>query len=303
MNNINILVATNNNYLLPTMTMLYSLMVHTKEKIVVYVLHSELTENEKNKIDALLLKAGHSKAEYIRISEKEFEGYHTEKWISKETYYRLLAQKLLPESVERILWLDGDTIVRGDLSDFYHMDLKGKLIAACDLGFLNESNRADVLKRLFLPSDAKPFNAGVILYDMEEIQKHIDPDIYMQYVQYLGKHLFFADQDVLNAVFYNQVYYVDPHVYNWIRIFEPIEMTGKRVDFRAVKILHYNGSSKPWNADYCGLYSHVFWRYAKHIEGWELCYEDVKESQRKSRRKRLNILRKKEQERKEKPND
>lgn len=290
----NILVATNNNYLLPTMTMLYSLIVHTKEEIIVYVLHSELTEKEKKKIDRLLLESGHARAEYIQISEKEFEGYSTEKWISKETYYRLLAQKLLPEDVERILWLDGDTIVLDDLSDFYHMDLGGKLIAACDLGLEKESNKANALKRLLLPPDARPFNAGVILYDMRGIREQIDPDIYIQYVQYLGKHLLFADQDVLNAVFYQLVYYVDPHVYNYVRVFEPMEKVRKLVDFRKVKILHYNGDSKPWNEDYCGLYSYLFWKYAKHIEGWSACYEDLKGLQRKSRRKLLEKIKKKD---------
>ena len=50
--------------------------------------------------------------------------------ISKETYFRLDAVNLLPDSIERFLYLDSDIIVLGNLSEFYHQPFGDKLIVA-----------------------------------------------------------------------------------------------------------------------------------------------------------------------------
>ena len=50
---------------------------------------------------------------------------------SIEIYYRVLAQFLLPQTVDRIMWLDADIVICGTISDFYHQDFEGALVTAC----------------------------------------------------------------------------------------------------------------------------------------------------------------------------
>ena len=278
----NILVAFNKNYMYPTMAMLRSLFAKTKGNFVVYVLYSELTDKDiekfKNFVKSESKNKSQKRAEFIKIGREMFENCPTCEWISKETYYRLLAQKLLPQEVDRILWLDSDLIILDDLNDFYNTDLQGNLIVACELE-IKDKDYAETMKRLTLPPDTKYFNAGVNLYDMENIRKKIDPDVYMQYVQFLGKRLKFADQDVLNAVFYKLVYFVGEE-YNYTKVYGL--KSQQKIEFTKLKIIHYNGGIKPWSEKYGGLYAHCFWKYAKDIPDWNLDVEKIRKQQKTS---------------------
>ena len=57
------------------------------------------------------------------------------KRISMATYYRCMFSSILPESLEKVLYLDCDIVILGDISEFWNTDLSG-CGAACveDIG-------------------------------------------------------------------------------------------------------------------------------------------------------------------------
>lgn len=63
--------------------------------------------------------------EYIKVLPT------TESW-SIEIYYILLAGEILPNMVERLLYMDVDIIVNGSISELYYMDMKGMELAAAE---------------------------------------------------------------------------------------------------------------------------------------------------------------------------
>ena len=67
-------------------------------------------------------------------------------------YYRLLAAEFLPETLDRVLYLDPDIIVIRPLEELYHMSFDGNLFCGAThvRKFLTRLNGA----RLQMPEDA-----------------------------------------------------------------------------------------------------------------------------------------------------
>lgn len=85
-----------------------------------------------------------------------------------ETYYRILGINLLPESVDRILYLDVDMVIRGSLNALYEMELGSAAFAVCEdiYGIINGFHAANK-RRLRIPEQYSYFNAGVMLYNVD----------------------------------------------------------------------------------------------------------------------------------------
>lgn len=288
----NILMAFNSEYCKPAMVTMHSLLCNHDCEVVFYIIYSRLTEAEKDRISEITMAEGHGRCVFLQVVESTYADLPTLEWISPETYYRLLAQKLLPESVDRILWLDADVVICGDITEFYHQDLEGNLLAACSV--MDEESYYAFLNQLTLPPDARYFNAGVLLYDLEAQRKKLDPDIYTRYLQVFGKRLIYGDQDVLNAVFYRCVKFAEPKHYNCTTYaLDKLTSGERRKVLKDCRILHYNGSSKPWNPGYCLVSSDIFHRYASVFP--EFSYLEAPEwekQEKRARQRRLSYKRK-----------
>ena len=251
----NVLIATNSEYVMPSRVMFHSLLKNAPCPVRLFVFYRELSEAEMDTLRRDAEESGHAEVRFIAVDRKDLtEGPRRLRWISVETYYRLLAQELLPEDVDRVLYLDCDLIVRGSLEEFYHQDLEGNLMAACSSQKADEElpeGEPDTF-----PRDHRYFNAGVLLYDLKAQREAIDPSVYREIMECFGDRLSMGDQDVLNQVFYRRVKYA-PTRYNTM-VYD-IETQDALND---VLILHYNGYEKPWKYTYKSKWAECFWEYA-----------------------------------------
>lgn len=276
----NILLAFNSNYFLPALVLLRSLLVNNRwcPEIVIYVMYLDLKEEEILRFSRSAEEWGNARAVFIRVPEDAFTDAPLHlKWLSRETYYRLLAQEMLPETVKRLLYLDVDMIVMDSLEEFYHQDMEGNLLVAC---CSHEAFKPDgyTLRQLTLPEDTIYFNAGVLLYDLEGQREEIDPAIYREYPVLFYKQLKYGDQDVLNAVFYGMTKLADYRVYNMFDFYVSRERDVQRVRKKSV-IFHYNGRGKPWQEQYWGRMAWLFWEYAMDIPEYAAQYEELTQKQ------------------------
>ena len=290
----NVLIATNSDYFMPSRVLFHSLLKNNPCPIRLFVFYSRLTEDEMNTLRHDAEESGHAEVCFVNVNREDpAQAPWRLQWISVETYYRLYAQELLPEDVDRVLYLDGDVIVRGSLEDFYNQDLEGNLISACCIqkdGEEKGRERSDPF-----PKDLRYFNAGVLLYDLKAQRSCIDPSVYWEIAECFGDRLKFGDQDILNHVFYRRVKIADYRVYNmvpsWI---EDRDMLNE------VRILHYNGFSKPWRYTYDSKWVECFWEYADDFPEYGSLKAGILAAQRQyaadnARRKDIqNMLRSKE---------
>ena len=283
----NILLAFNSNYYMPALVLLKSLLVNNQwcREIRIYVLYSDLKPGEIQRFSQVAEESGIAKAIFLPVETDTFKDAPLHlKWISRETYYRLLAQEMLPESVERVLYLDVDMIVMGSLEEFYHQDFEGKLLVACNrygLGGVDPKR----LEQLTLPRDTIYFNAGTLLYDLAGQRQQIDPNILYEYPVLFYQQLKYGDQDVLNAVFYGLTKFADWRIYNCFDNNITRQRQEDRVR-RSCKIFHYNGRGKPWTERYWGRMAWLFWDYAQLLPEYAGQYEALKEKHARFRNQR-----------------
>ena len=93
-------------------------------------------------------------------------------------YYRLLAPCLLPEGLERVIYLDPDILVINPLRPLWEMDLKGSIFAAAShVGVIDIMNG---IKRIRLDTGHDYYNTGVMLIDLNKARTLVIPDLILQ---------------------------------------------------------------------------------------------------------------------------
>ena len=127
----NVLISVNKCYLDKAKTMLHSLRRNNSEDVTVYLINHSLNCAELKKFRNYLQKHLRMDLVVMDVSTTAFDQLPFSNRFSIEMYYRVIAQFLLPQTVDRIMWLDADIVICGTISDFYHQDFEGALLAAC----------------------------------------------------------------------------------------------------------------------------------------------------------------------------
>lgn len=257
----NILIAINSNYLIPAKVMLTSLFENNKEEeINVYLLHSSLSEKEVYILRKHIEENYNGKLNDIFVDKQNFEGLPINHHFTVETYYRFLAQSILPDNVERILWLDADMIIKKSLKEFYYQDFEENYVVVCES--INK-NPKELLRKLDLPENSKYFNAGTILFNLKKVRKELKPYDYFEYIEKNREKITWLDQDVLNVLYNKKCKYNNYKIYN-MQVFSDEYVDSKRIeDIDRAAILHYIGSVKPWDFKYMNYYDKYYWHYYK----------------------------------------
>ena len=194
---------------------------------------------------------------------------YSHSYFSKEMYYRILIPRCFNE-YEKVLYLDCDMVVLGDLSKLYFTDLEDNMIAACR-NLMHTQMHDYILDKLHLDPE-KYFNSGLILFNIQKCQ-NLENELW----NIIGKYgeLAYPDQDLLNLVCYGYVKYLD---LSWNYLFhlarlqtsknEALHLNETDWDLylktqKKIKIMHYTGDKKPW--DYNALpMAEYFWKFANN---------------------------------------
>lgn len=241
---INILISVNRNYLDKAKTMLHSFRRNHSEDITVYLINRSLRGTEINKFRKYLKK--HLRMDFMLIdtSITAFDQMPLNKSrFSIEIYYRVIAQFLLPQTVERILWLDADIVFCGNISEFYHQDFAESLLAACPDVNCEDKEIIKIKENLGLSNEHIYFNSGVLLLNIEALKKTTTLDEIIQSAQSIAQYLVYPDQDLLNYFYTGRVKYCNQNQYN-CQVTSVVSLTEEQIN--NIAILHYAGFHKPW---------------------------------------------------------
>ena len=117
----NLLMTLDRNYVPQLNVMLFSaLHSDSAAHFDVYLLHDEgLSEEDVAGTRVLLGQRG--ELHLIRVNEDGLADAPTSDRYPKAIYYRIFAAKYLPDTLERVLYLDPDIVVRQSLRELYEM--------------------------------------------------------------------------------------------------------------------------------------------------------------------------------------
>lgn len=202
--------------------------------------------------------------------------------ISVETYYRFLIQDLLP-FYDKVLYLDSDLVVCGDVAELYDFELGGAALAAArdldfcgNLGYRDGKRRRYALDVLRLDDPFGYFQAGVLLLDTRALRELHATDEWLRLAG--DDRLIYNDQDLLNRECQGRVRYLDA---SWnvlsdfagrverVFAFAPAPIYRDYQRGRACpRIVHYAGAEKPWST-IGGDFFELWWRYARETPFYE----------------------------------
>lgn len=219
-----------------------------------YIFHHDLTEENKQDLQGSFTSCTFH---FMRIDEKIFEGFPISSRYPLEIYYRLFASSILPDNLNRILYLDVDIVAIRSLKELYTMNFDGNAYIACS--HVNENMTHMNAKRLGLKKDVPYINTGVLLMNLQLLRTIWDKNAILNYVNANKKKLVLFDQDILTALYGNRTKIIDYKKYNlserMLNIYN-LRNPQNRIDLDWVKknsvIIHYCGRMKPWNGKYIG---------------------------------------------------
>ncbi len=124
--------------------------------------------------------------------------------------------------------------------------------------------------RLRLGTDSDYFNSGVLLMDLKLGREKILPEDVFSYFSEHSASLLLPDQDILNAMYGNQIWEVDDAVWNYdARNYNSylLRSSGKAdLDWviAHTAILHFCGRTKPWKPGYPYRFG-ILYKHYEHL--------------------------------------
>lgn len=240
----NILISVNDNFIKQVKTMLFSLCQNVGESMNVY--HLSITISDEGKKDLRDFVEKRLGGYFISVDVEESflkELPLNSDRFSVETYSRIVAQYVLPDNIERILWLDADMIVCKNIDEFYNIDFEGKAIVCAANLRQNSTYLIEHKKNLGMDPNDTYFNAGVILFNLAKLRTAITKDEIYECICNIKTELIYQDQDILNVLFKDDKKIVDHIKYNYQL---NCERTIPKDLMDVIAILHYTGKAKPW---------------------------------------------------------
>lgn len=253
-----IVLCADNNYVPYCGITLLSLLKNNKEKNCnIHIIQPDFTEESKAILNELASKYKQN-IYYYTINEEYvtslFDNISLREHISLATYIRLFLPTILPQSLDKVIYLDCDLIVRKDLKSLWNIDITNYSVGVV---VNSRENRTKQNKRLGLGDDIilNYFNAGVILINLAYWRKNnTEEELLLAQTKLSEKKdaLKWADQDLLNYVLWDSKllvpleYNVSETFYKNIKSTNPLFQ--KEIEKAIVDpcIIHYTTSMKPW---------------------------------------------------------
>lgn len=234
----NIAITIDHAYVPYAYTMLLSLLEHHSTDIHVYVICQELKKEDCCILSALS-DSYNVRFSYIAVPEKfcaavtAFASPST----PAETYFRLFLPEILPDHIDRVLYLDTDLIVNDSLDEFYSIDFAGRKLACAQ-------------------SSCGTLSTGVLLLNLSLLRS--THALSLPFAVTIGDDL--DVHKILSALIHpEEILLIDEKTYNLIAN-AAFSRYGMRYDTLkdTACILHYAGE-KPWDGDHLHTELERFW--------------------------------------------
>ncbi len=270
---IHVLLCFDDNFWAPAYAVMRGICLSTRRRkdLVFHLCELRLEDAHRQDLKKIEDEFGAKLVFYDLESNEDFQRscakLPTDTRLNQIMYARLLVAELIPDEVERIIYCDCDTYMRGAIEELAEIDLEGKPIGAVEdpLGdFI--TRRRDMRQNVDLFDPADPyFNSGLLVIDTKKWRAAKVLENLARLVADGTMARIYYDQDFLNLTFFG----------NWKPLDKMWNVIDPRPPHQALnpKMLHYTGKRRPWNlvsaVAFARTYRHVmtnelFYRYMRH---------------------------------------
>lgn len=279
-----VVCAADNNYAMPLAVTMRSAIENLKSnrKILFYIIDGGITNLNKQKILKSLI-LGKCEVEFVSISDsllRDIEEAHQSmklenktvikaNYVSIASFYRLIIPELLPKHVEKVIYLDCDLVVKGDLEELWNADLGENYVLAVQdtwIPYVSSATAKLDYTELGIDPDSKYFNAGVLVINLRKWRAdEISAKAINYFIENLG-YIGWYDQGLLNALLvdqwgqlnprwnFNATSFYDYSSLNYLSWKDSECLLSEDIYKELVRhpyIVHFVSDKKPWTSRHC----------------------------------------------------
>ncbi len=204
----NVVFASDNNYAEVVGVALISLLEHHRDvsDMHIYILENQISSENKKRINGIFEKYT-CEGSFIPLPDlNRLAGIEidAQRW-SLSTFSRLFMGSLLPDYVDRVIYLDCDILVLDSLKELWETPLLGNLaggVADC----ISNGHKANI----GLKGTDIYINAGVLLLDLKRWRTGGYENKCVQYISQRKGKIPYVDQGVLNHVLNGKILQIPP---------------------------------------------------------------------------------------------
>ncbi len=186
------------------------------EHIDIYIIDNGITDENKKKLETTVRNYSRNLifVDSIDLEKITNTSIYVGRW-NIGTFFRLYLSTLLPSSVEKVIYIDCDMIVRHSLDTIFNLDMEDCLVAGVD------DCRSDLYR---VEIGCKPgmvyINNGFMLINLKKWRENKLEEQFTKFIMERKGDLTYMDQAPLNGILgpRNQIYEL-PAIYNSQRIF------------------------------------------------------------------------------------
>lgn len=246
---IHVVSSINQGFLQHFLSMAMSVVHNSKQKIDFHIMSNDLGDNIKDKIKDLFKSYKSVLFHFYNINDNllkkiEIQAEH----LTIQTLYRLLIPKILPDTIDKVIYLDSDLVVETDITHLFDINIEEYYVGAT-----NEIYEPSI-KILDLETPLHYFNAGVMLLNLHKWRNNSFTEKCLDFAKNNQEKLLLADQDILNGLLQGEWKKI-PLEWNlvkgvWNNYEEYCNLYSKNYIDKVMEspfIIHYTSPSKPWH--------------------------------------------------------
>ena len=210
---LHVLYACDNHYAPFAGISMYSLFENNRDlpHICVYLVEDGVSDENKSRLrrgaaafgrELVLINAATIVETIKKLNIPAYRGSYT-------TNFRLFFHTFLPKDVERLLYIDCDTLITGSLAPLLSLDLEGNAV-----GVVRDSLTTTYKTYIGMSENEDYFNAGVTLIDVAQWKRQRITEKLLDHIQNVRSRYCNPDQDLLNLVLRDSKYILPPE-YNF----------------------------------------------------------------------------------------
>lgn len=271
---IHIGLCADEQFALPLGVCITSILESNKdEDLRIHIITQRLSEETINRIKESERIYRRKEVVNIHLVDDDiFSNYPLSAQFPKSIYYRYLFAEILPKTIDKILYIDCDTVILSNLRELYNTPLSDNEL----LGAVEDRNSDDIIIRNRIGRwNGKYFNSGVLLMNLKAWRNCNAFEQLASFILNNPQICIYPDQDAINIVFDERIKEL-PYRYNFLMSFiAPFEtyrlhLSKKNLveeSFKDVAIVHYAAEMKPWYRD--SVHPLLFlWRYFYKRSAW-----------------------------------
>ena len=243
---LDIVFAIDDGYTDPLMVTAYSVIKNNTsfDEIYFHVISGDVSDKNQEKIKSLESQSG-VHFDFAMVDESLFRGFPLNiEHISSIAYARFLTADIF-STLHKVLYLDSDILILGDLGELWNTDIEDMCIAGSHKQYIN-TQFPGYKESIGLKEDSIYINSGVMLMNLDRIRKLDKTQELLKNAKDLKDIVRIQDQDIINITFNGEI--VGFHKkYNYTH--SDRKENSLNQEEEAV-IVHFNSSNKPWGSDF-----------------------------------------------------